>query len=162
MDEPVKGYSRMFPGNEVVLKTTYIVKCTGCKRDENGELIEVYAEYDSETRGGNTPDGRKIKGTIHWVDANNCENAEVRMYDNLFTDPEPDTGDKNFLDYINPNSLIVLSNCKVEKSMKNVKSPMSFQFMRHGYFCVDSKDSTADHLVFNRSVSLKDSFKKKK
>ncbi len=162
MDEPVKGYFRMFPGNEVRLKTTYIVKCTGCKRDENGELIEVYAEYDSETRGGNTPDGRKIKGTIHWVDANNCENAEVRMYDNLFTDPEPDTGDKNFLDYINPNSLIVLSNCKVEKSMKNVKSPMSFQFMRHGYFCVDSKDSTADHLVFNRSVSLKDSFKKKK
>ena len=162
MDEPVKGYFRLFPGNEVRLKTTYIVKCTGCKRDENGELIEVYAEYDSETRGGNTPDGRKIKGTIHWVDANNCENAEVRMYDNLFTDPEPDTGDKNFLDYINPNSLIVLSNCKVEKSMKNVKSPMSFQFMRHGYFCVDSKDSTADHLVFNRSVSLKDSFKKKK
>ena len=162
MDEPVKGYFRMFPGNEVRLKTTYIVKCTGCKRDENGELVEVYAEYDPETRGGNTPDGRKIKGTIHWVDANNCESAEVRMYDNLFTDPEPDTGDKNFLDYINPDSLKVLTNCKVEKSMKGVKAPMSFQFMRHGYFCVDSKDSTDEHLVFNRSVSLKDSFKKKK
>ncbi len=162
MDEPVKGYFRMFPGNEVRLKTTYIVKCTGCKRDENGELLEVYAEYDPETRGGNTPDGRKIKGTIHWVDANNCESAEVRMYDNLFTDPEPDTGDKNFLDYINPNSLTVLTDCKVEKSMKGVKAPMSFQFMRHGYFCVDNKDSTDQHLVFNRSVSLKDSFKKKK
>ena len=152
----------MFPGNEVRLKTTYIVKCTGCKRDENGELLEVYAEYDPETRGGNAPDGRKIKGTIHWVDANNCENAEVRVYDNLFTDPEPDTGDKNFLDYINPNSLTVLNDCKVEKAMKGVKAPMSFQFMRHGYFCVDNKDSTDEHLVFNRSVSLKDSFKKKK
>ncbi len=162
MDEPIKGYFRMFPGNEVRLKTTYIVKCTGCKRDENGELLEVYAEYDPETRGGNAPDGRKIKGTIHWVDANNCENAEVRVYDNLFTDPEPDTGDKNFLDYINPNSLTVLNDCKVEKAMKGVKAPMSFQFMRHGYFCVDNKDSTDEHLVFNRSVSLKDSFKKKK
>lgn len=162
MDEPVKGYFRMFPGNEVRLKTTYIVKCTGCKRDENGELVEVYAEYDPETRGGNAPDGRKIKGTIHWVDANNCENAEVRLYDNLFTDPEPDVGDKNFLDYINPDSLKVLKNCKVEKSMALRKAPKSFQFMRLGYFCIDSKDSSEGHLVFNRSVSLKDSFKKKK
>ncbi len=162
MDEPVKGYFRMFPGNEVRLKTTYIVKCTGCKRDENGELVEVYAEYDPETRGGNAPDGRKIKGTIHWVDANNCESAEVRLYDNLFTDPEPDVGDKNFLDYINPDSLKVLKNCKVEKSMASRKAPKSFQFMRLGYFCIDSKDSTEGNLVFNRSVSLKDSFKKKK
>lgn len=162
MDEPVKGYFRMFPGNEVRLKTTYIVKCTGCKRDENGELVEVYAEYDPESRGGNAPDGRKIKGTIHWVDANNCENAEVRLYDNLFTDPEPDTGDKNFLDYINPDSLTVLNNCKVEKSMSVQKAPKSFQFMRLGYFCIDNKDSSDGHLVFNRSVSLKDSFKKKK
>ena len=162
MDEPVKGYFRMFPGNEVRLKTTYIVKCTGCKRDENGELVEVYAEYDPATRGGNTPDGRKIKGTIHWVDANNCENAEVRLYDNLFTDPEPDVGDKNFLDYINPESLTIRKNCKVEKSMALQKAPKSFQFMRLGYFCIDSKDSTDGHLVFNRSVSLKDGFKKKK
>ena len=162
MDEPVKGYFRMFPGNEVRLKTTYIVKCTGCKRDENGELVEVYAEYDPATRGGNTHDGRKIKGTIHWVDANNCENAEVRLYDNLFTDPEPDVGDKNFLDYINPESLTIRKNCKVEKSMALQKAPKSFQFMRLGYFCIDSKDSTDGHLVFNRSVSLKDGFKKKK
>lgn len=161
-DEPVKGYFRLYPGNEVRLKTTYIVKCTGCKRDENGEIIEVYAEYDPATRGGNTPDGRKIKGTIHWVDANNCESAEVRLYENLFTDPEPDIGDKNFLDYINPSSLTVLNNCKVEKSMTSQKAPKNFQFMRLGYFCIDNKDSKDGHLVFNRSVSLKDGFKKKK
>lgn len=162
MDEPVKGYFRMFPGNEVRLKTAYVVRCTGCKRDENGKLTEVYAEYDPATRGGNTPDGRKIKGTIHWVDANNCESAEVRLYDNLFTDPEPDVGDKNFLDFINPESLKVLTECKVEKSMSEQKAPKSFQFMRLGYFCIDNKDSSDSHLVFNRSVSLKDGFKKKK
>ena len=161
-DTPVKGYFRLYPGNEVRLKTTYIVKCTGCKRDDDGNLLEVYAEYDPETRGGNTPDGRKIKGTIHWVDANNCAEAEVRLYDNLFTDPEPDVGDKNFLDFINPESLVVLKNCKVEKSMETQTAPKSFQFMRQGYFCIDSKDSGTGHLVFNRSVSLKDSFKKKK
>ncbi len=160
MDEPIKKYFRLYPGNEVRLKTTYIIKCTGAKRDENGELVEVYAEYDPESRGGNAPDGRKIKGTIHWVDANNCENAEVRLYDNLFTDPEPDVGDKNFLDYINPNSLVVKKECKVEKSMVSVKAPKSFQFMRLGYFCVDNKDSKDGNLVFNRSVSLKESFKK--
>ncbi len=162
MDEPVKGYFRLYPGNEVRLKTTYIVKCTGCKRDEDGNLIEVYAEYDPATRGGNTPDGRKIKGTIHWVDAANCETAEVRLYDNLFTDPEPDVSDKNFLDFINPNSLIIMTNCKVEKSMASQKAPKSFQFMRHGYFCIDNRDSKDGHLVFNRSVSLKDGFKTKK
>ncbi len=162
MDEPVKGYFRMFPGNEVRLKTTYIVKCIGCKRDENGELLEVYAEYDPETKGGNAPDGRKIKGTIHWVDANNCENAEVRLYENLFTDPEPESGDKNFMDYVNPKSLTVLKNCKVERSLKAQKAPKSYQFMRLGYFCIDNKDSTEENLVFNRSVSLKDGFKKKK
>ena len=138
------------------------MKCTGCKRDEDGNLIEVYAEYDPATRGGNTPDGRKIKGTIHWVDAANCETAEVRLYDNLFTDPEPDVSDKNFLDFINPNSLIIMTNCKVEKSMASQKAPKSFQFMRHGYFCIDNRDSKDGHLVFNRSVSLKDGFKTKK
>ena len=158
MDEPVKGYFRLFPGNEVRLKTAYIVKCTGCKRDDNGELLEVYAEYDPETRGGDTPDGRKIKGTIHWVDANNCLDAEVRMYENLFTDPEPDTGDKNFMDYINPYSLKILTGCKVEKGMSE-SNQTHFQFMRIGYFCTDSK---SEGLVFNKSVSLKDGFKKKK
>lgn len=160
MEEPVKGYFRMFPGNEVRLKTTYIVKCTGCKKDENGNVIEVYAEYDPETRGGNAPDGRKIKGTIHWVDAKTASTAEVRLYDNLFTVPDPDVGDKNFLDYLNPNSLEILTNCKIEPAMASAEAPKSYQFMRLGYFCVD-KDSTPEKPVFNRSVSLKDSFKKK-
>lgn len=161
MEEPIKGYQRLYPGNEVRLKSTYIVKCTGCKKDENGKVIEVYAEYDPATRGGNTPDGRKVRGTIHWVDANNYAEAEVRLYDSLFTVPDPDTGDKNFLDYLNESSLKVVNNCKIEKSIENVEAPMSFQFMRLGYFCVDNRDSKPGHLVFNRSVSLKESFKKK-
>ncbi len=159
MEEPIKRYFRLFPGNEVRLKTTYIVKCTGCKKDENGNVIEVYAEYDPKTRGGNAPDGRKIKGTIHWVDAKSAIDAEVRLYSNLFTVPEPEAGD--FLTYINPESLQVLNNCKVEPSMKTATAEMSFQFMRQGYFCIDNCDSTPDNLVFNRSVSLKDGFKKK-
>lgn len=162
MEEPIKKYQRLYPGNEVRLKSTYIVKCTGCKKDENGNVVEVYAEYDPETRGGNTPDGRKVRGTIHWVDANNCADAEVRLYDNLFTVPDPDVGDRNFLDYLNPTSLEVLNNCKAEKNLETATAPMSFQFMRLGYFCVDNKDSSPEHLVFNRSVSLKDGFKKAK
>lgn len=161
MENPIKGYFRLFPGNEVRLKTAYIVKCTGCKKDENGNTLEVYAEYDPKTRGGNTPDGRKIKSTIHWADAKTCIDAEVRLYDNLFTVPDPDGADKNFLDFINPDSLKVLSNCKVERALKDAKAPAHYQFMRIGYFCIDNTDSKNDHLVFNRSVSLKDSFKKK-
>ncbi len=161
MEEPIKKYQRLYPGNEVRLKSTYIVKCTGCKKDENGNVTEVYAEYDPATRGGNTPDGRKVRGTIHWVDVNNCAEAEIRLYDNLFTVPDPDVGDRNFLDFINPHSLDVLTGCKVEKSLENAAAPQSFQFMRIGYFCVDNKDSAPGHLVFNRSVSLKDGFKKK-
>ena len=160
METPVKGYFRLFPGNEVRLKTTYVVKCTGCKKDENGNVVEVYAEYDPESRGGNPADGRKIKSTIHWVDAKNAEDAEIRLYDNLFTVEDPDAGD--FLELLNPDSLKVLTGCKVEAGLKTAKSGESFQFMRQGYFCVDNKDSAEDHLVFNRSVSLKDGFKKKK
>ena len=160
LEEKIKGYNRLYPGNEVRLKSAYIVKCTGCAKDENGNVTEVYAEYDPMTRGGNTPDGRKVRGTIHWVDANNYIDTEVRLYENLFTDPEPDTGDKNFLDYINPNSLTVLKNCKAEKSIENASVPSNYQFMRLGYFCLD-KDSTKEHLIFNRSVSLKDGFKKR-
>lgn len=159
MEEPAKKYFRLFPGNEVRLKSAYVVKCTGCKKDENGNVTEVYAEYDPETKGGNTPDGRRIKATIHWVDANNCADAEVRLYDNLFTVPDPDTGDKNFLDYINPESLKVLKNCKTEKSVADLLPPASFQFMRLGYFCLDNKDSKPGMPVFNRSVSLKGSYK---
>ena len=160
MEEPVKGYFRMFPGNEVRLKSAYVVKCTGCKKDENGNVIEVTATYDPETKGGNTPDGRKVKGTIHWVDSKTAVDAEVRMYASLFADPDPDAGDKDFLSCLNPDSLTVLQNCKVEAALRNVTAPASFQFMRLGYFCVDNKDSTPDHPIFNRSVSLKDSFKK--
>ncbi|WP_419065017.1 glutamine--tRNA ligase/YqeY domain fusion protein, partial [Hominenteromicrobium sp.] len=153
METPVKGYFRLFPGNEVRLKTTYVVKCTGCKKDENGNVVEVYAEYDPESRGGNPADGRKIKSTIHWVDAKNAEDAEIRLYDNLFTVEDPDAGD--FLELLNPDSLKVLTGCKVEAGLKTAKPGESFQFMRQGYFCVDNKDSAEDHLVFNRSVSLK-------
>lgn len=158
MEEPPRKYFRLYPGNEVRLKTTYIVKCTGCKKDENGKVIEVYAEYDPETRGGNTPDGRKVRGTIHWVDANNCVDAELRLYDNLFLVANPDEKGDDFVECINPDSLKVLTNCKVEKSLENVKAPLNLQFMRQGYFCVD-KDSTDGKPVFNRTVSLKDSYK---
>ncbi|MDF2632630.1 MAG: glutamine--tRNA ligase/YqeY domain fusion protein [Caproiciproducens sp.] len=158
-EEPVKGYFRLFPGNEVRLKTTYIVRCTGCKKDDNGSITEVYAEYDPLTRGGNTPDGRKIKGTIHWADAKTAIDAEVRLYDSLFTVPDPEAGD--FLKELNAESLKVLTGCKVEPSLAKADGATSFQFMRQGYFCLDNLDSTPEHLVFNRCVSLKDGFKKK-
>ena len=129
-------------------------------QDENGNVTEVLATYDPESLGGNPADGRKVKGaTIHWVDAETCRDAEVRQYDNLFLDPDPDAAGKDFLSCLNPNSLEVLTGCKVEASLANAKAPASYQFMRLGYFCPDSKDCTPEHLVFNRSVSLKDSFK---
>jgi len=159
MEEPVKGYFRLFPGNEVRLKSAYVVRCTGCVKDENGNVTEILATYDPETRGGNTPDGRKVKGTIHWVDANTAVDATVRLYSNLFTDPDPDAADKDFLSCLNPDSLEELTGCKVEAALADATAPMSYQFMRLGYFCVDSRDSRPDHLVFNRSVSLKDGFK---
>ena len=158
MEEPIKKYFRLFPGNEVRLKTAYVVRCTGCKKDGDGNVVEVYAEYDPQTRGGNTPDGRKVKSTIHWANAQDAVDAEVRLYDNLFTVPDPDAYD--FLEVLNPNSLEVLGGCKVEPSLAKAAPGQSFQFMRHGYFCTDSRDSTPEHPVFNRSVSLKDGFKK--
>lgn len=161
MEEPVKGYFRLFPGNEVRLKSAYVVKCTGCVKDENGQVIEVLAEYDPDSKGGNTADGRKIKGTIHWVDANTAVEAEVRLYSNLFADADPDSSDKDFLQCLSPNSLEVLTNCKLEAALQSATAPDSFQFMRLGYFTVDNKDSTPEHPVFNRAVSLKDSFKAK-
>ena len=159
MEEPAHKYFRLFPGNEVRLKGAYVVKCTGCVKDENGNVTEVLCEYDPASRGGNPADGRKVKSTIHWVDAESCADAEIRLYDNLFTDPDPDAGDKNFLDCLNPNSLTVLEHCKVEKSLIGADPAERFQFMRQGYFCSDSKDSTPEHPVFNRAVSLKDSYK---
>lgn len=159
MEEPPKKYFRLFPGNEVRLKGAYVVKCTGCVKDAAGNVTEILAEYDPDSRGGDPSDGRKIKGTIHWVDAATAVDADVRLYDNLFTDPDPDGGEKNFLDCINPASLEVLSGCKLEAGLENGDASVSYQFMRQGYFCEDRRDSCPGHLVFNRSVSLKDSFK---
>ena len=164
---------RLYPGGpECRLKGAYLITCTGCVKDENGNVTEVLCEYDPESRGGDPADGRKVKGaTIHWVDAATAVDAEVRLYDYLFTDADPDGADKDFIECLNPNSLEVLTGCKVEaglrtaaesydKTEKKGKTAPSFQFMRLGYFCLDSRDSSAEHLVFNRSVSLKDSFKK--
>ncbi len=159
--EPIPKYKRLYPnGPECRLKGAYLIQCTGYNTDENGNVVEVLATYDPESRGGDPADGRKIKGaTIHWVDAETCIDAEVRQYDNLFSDADPDAAGKDFLACLNPNSLEVLTGCKVEASLGNTQPADRFQFMRTGYFCADSKDSKPDHLVFNRAVSLKDSFK---
>ena len=160
MEEPPKKYNRLYPGNEVRIKGAYIVRCTGCVKDADGNVTEVLCEYDPETRGGNTPDGRKVRGTIHWVDAHNCADAEVRLYDNLFADADPEGDGKDYLECLNPDSLSVLTGCKVERMLAGAEAPAAFQFLRLGYFAVDNKDSAPEHLVFNRAVALKDSFKK--
>ena len=173
LEAPIPKYKRMYPGNEVRLKGAYLVTATGCRKDEDGNVVEVYAEYDPASRGGDPADGRKVKGaTIHWVDAATAVDAEVRLYDNLFSDPQPDGPDKDFLECMNPNSLTVLHGCKIEASVledikkydaedRSGKTAPSYQFMRVGYFCMDSKDCSAQHPVFNRSVLLKDSFRPK-
>lgn len=174
MEVPVPKYKRLTPGGfECRLKGAYLVTCTGCVKDESGRVVEVLCEYDPNSSGGDPADGRKVKGaTLHWVDAANCMDAEVRLYDNLFSDEQPDGPDKDFLTCLNPESLTVLTGCKVEPEMRKVAEEFdkkenrtgvnapTFQFMRMGYFCLDNRDSSAEHLVFNRSVSLKDSFKK--
>ena len=161
MEVPVPKYKRLTPaGLECRLKGAYLIKCGGYETEENGNVTEIAAEYDPDSRGGDPADGRKVKGaTIHWVDAENCCDAEVRQYDNLFNDPDPDAAGKDFLACLNEKSLEVLTGCKVEASLRDAKAPASYQFMRLGYFCPDSKDCAPGHLVFNRSVSLKDSFK---
>ena len=162
LEEPVPKYKRLYPGGpECRLKGAYLITCTGCKKDEAGNVVEILATYDPDSRGGNPADGRKIKGaTIHWVDAATAVDAECRLYDNLFTDPAPDAADKDFLDCLNPASLETVTGCKVEAGLAQAAVPASFQFMRVGYFCLDSKDSAPGRLVFNRSVGLKDGFKK--
>jgi len=161
MIEPPKKYNRLFEGNEVRLKSAYIVKCTGYETDESGNVVKITAEYDPETRGGTTPDGRKVRGTIHWADSLTAVDTEVRIYENLFTDPDPDGGESDFTGYINPNSLETLYNCKAEKSLGGAKAPDTYQFLRLGYFTADP-DSSPGKPVFNRAVALKDSFKKEK
>ena len=157
--EPVPKYKRLTPGGpECRLKGAYLIRCTGYEKNADG-AVTVLAEYDPDSRGGDPADGRKVKGgTLHWVNAADCVDAEVRLYDNLFADPEPDAAE-NFLDCLSDHSLEVLTGCKLERSLENAKAPESFQFLRTGYFAVDNKDSAPGHLVFNRSVALKDSFK---
>ena len=161
LPEPVPKYKRLYPGGpECRLKGAYLIKCVGYETDEAGNVVEIAAEYDPDSRGGDPADGRKVKGaTLHWVDAATAVDAEVRLYDNLFSDAEPDAAGKDFLSCLNPDSLEVLSGCKVEASLGSARPSDHFQFMRQGYFCADSKDSRPGRLVFNRAVSLKDSFK---
>jgi glutaminyl-tRNA synthetase len=162
---PPKKYNRLYPGNEVRLKGAYVVRCTGCVKDRKGHITEVLCEYDPDSRGGDPADGRKIKGTIHWVDEATAINAEVRLYDSLFSDPDPDGAGKDFMDYLNPSSLITLEDCKLEACLAEARAPercqsaKGFQFLRTGYFCPDT-ECRPDHLVFNRVVALKDSYKK--
>ena len=158
MENPPKKYFRLFPGNEVRLKGAYFVKCVDFKKDEQGNITEIHCTYDPETRSGSGFEGRKVKGTIHWVDAGTCVDAEVRLYENIVKDDEPVRNEDGSWN-LNPNSLTVLKNCKLEENFREAEPGDSFQFMRNGYFCVDTKDTDEEHLVFNRIVSLKSSYK---
>ncbi|MDI3521472.1 MAG: glutaminyl-tRNA synthetase [Anaerophaga sp.] len=160
MENPPKKFFRLGPGREVRLKNGYIIKCEDYKKNENEELEEIYCTYDPETRSGNDTTGKKVKGTLHWVSASHSLPAEVRLYDRLFMDEDPaGHKDKDFKEFLNPDSLNILTNCRVEPSLKDVKALDFFQFQRLGYFCVDP-DSTPGHLVFNRTVPLKDTWAK--
>jgi len=161
MESPMKKFFRLSPGNEVRLRYAYIIKCDEVVKDENGNIIELKCSYDPETKSGSTASQKKVKGTIHWVSAQHAINAEVRLYDRLFTDEDPGGyKDKDFKDFINPKSLEVLTNCKLEPYLNNSNPGDKFQFERLGYFCADSKDSTKENLVFNRTVTLKDTWAK--
>ena len=160
MIEPPKKYFRLYPGNEVRLMNAYFVTCTGYETDDNGNVTEVYCTYDPETKSGSGFSGRKVKGTIHWVCAETAEKAEVRLYENI-VDEEKGVYNEDGTININPDSLTVLDNCYIEPALSEAAPMDSFQFVRHGYFCVDSKDSSKGHLVFNRIVSLKNLYKPK-
>ena len=161
MIDPPKKYFRLYPGNEVRLMNAYFVTCTDYKTDENGNVTEIYCTYDPETKSGSGFTGRKVKGTIHWVCASECVDAEVRLYENIVDEEKGVYNEDGSLN-LNPNSLTVLSHCKLEAALKDSKAYDSYQFVRNGYFCCDAKDSREDHLVFNRIVSLKSSYKPKK
>jgi glutaminyl-tRNA synthetase len=164
MEDPPRKFFRLGIDREVRFKSAYYIKCESVVKDENGETIELHCTYDPETRGGNAPDGRKVKGTIHWVSANHAVDAEVRLYSNLFKDENPSEAlaTSELKDILNPDSLEVLKGCKVEPSIKDMKDTTHFQFLRMGYFCIDNVDSNNDNLVFNRTVSLKDTWAKQK
>ncbi|MBQ7557879.1 MAG: glutamine--tRNA ligase/YqeY domain fusion protein [Lachnospiraceae bacterium] len=157
MEEPPKKYFRMFPGNEVRLMNAYYVKCTGCEKDAEGNVTLIHCTYDPETKGGNSPDGRKVKGTIHWVDAATAFRATVRLYENIVDEEKGVYNEDGSLN-LNPNSLTVLKDCRIEACARDAKAYDSFQFVRNGYYCVDSRDSKEGEPVFNRIVSLKSSF----
>lgn len=158
MEEPPKKYFRMFPGNEVRLMNAYFVTCNSFVKDENGKVTEIHCTYDPASRGGNSPDGRKVKGTIQWVSAEKNVKAEIRLYENIVDEEKGVYNEDGSLN-LNPNSLTVLKDCYVEENLADAKAYDSFQFVRQGFFCVDAKDSTPEHLVFNRIVPLKSSFK---
>lgn len=163
MEDAPKKYFRLKIGNEVRLKSAYYVTATSCVKDESGKVIEVHCTYDPETRGGQSPDGRKVKGTIHWVSATHAKDAEVRLYDRLFNVENPSDESKvgDFTENLNPDSMVVLKNAKLESTMDNLKAGDTFQFMRQGYFCVD-EDSTEENIIINRTVALKDSWAKQR
>ena len=158
MEEPPKKYFRMFPGNEVRLMNAYFVTCNSFVKDESGRVTEIHCTYDPASKGGNSPDGRKVKGTIHWVSVEHAIPAEVRLYENIVDEEKGVYNEDGSLN-LNPNSLTVLKNCMLEENLRGAKAYDSFQFVRQGFFCVDAKDSGEEHLVFNRIVSLKSSFK---
>jgi len=159
MEEPPKKYFRLFPGNEVRLMHAYFVKCVGFEKDENGNVTVVHCTYDPETKAGTGFSGRKVKGTIHWVPASQAIKVEARLYENIVDEAKGVYNEEDGSLNLNPNSLTVLKDCYVEPAIAGAKAYDSFQFVRNGFFCVDCKDTTEDHLVFNRIVSLKSSFK---
>jgi glutaminyl-tRNA synthetase len=161
MEEPPKGFFRMTPGSEVRLRYAYIVRCTGVVKNESGIVIEVHCQYDPASRGGSAVDGRKIKGTIHWVSASHALDAEIRLFDRLFTDPNPDRGGVDYKQFLNPDSVEILPAAKLEAGLATAVGETRFQFERQGYFRLDPQDSSPDKLVFNRIVTLKDAWNKK-
>ncbi|MGE0075774.1 MAG: glutamine--tRNA ligase/YqeY domain fusion protein [Sphaerochaetaceae bacterium] len=161
MEVPIKGYHRLYPGNEIRLKHAYYVTCTDVVKDAGGNIVEILCTYDSESRGGTTEDKRKVRGTSHWVSARHAIEGEVRMYDKLFSTEYPGERTGNYLDDVNPESLVVLRSAKMEPSLRDAKAGEYLQFIRNGYFMADSVDHSADHPVFNRTVTLKDSWSKK-
>ena len=158
MEEPPRKYFRLFPGNEVRLMNAYFVTCTDYITDENGKVTEIHCTYDPETKSGSGFTGRKVKGTIHWVSAESAIDAEVRLYENIIDEEKGKLNDDGTLN-LNPNSLVIKQGCKLEKAFEEAQPGEAFQFLRNGFFCVDSKDSTAEHPVYNRIVSLKSSYK---
>jgi glutaminyl-tRNA synthetase len=163
LEEPPKKFFRLAPGREVRLRYAYFIRCEEVVRDEkSGEVVELHCSYDPATLGGSAPDGRKVKGTIHWVSARHAVAAEVRLYDRLFTVENPDSGEGDFKDYVNPDSLVTLTGCRLEPALAEAGPGTLFQFERQGYFCRDTTDSTPEKPVFNRTVTLRDSWEKEK